>query len=263
MKREIRNLNASLRAAKGDKFELSGTAVTYRSMSQDLGGFRERFLPGAFTQSLASDKSDVKMLFNHSADHVLARQSNGTLQLFDTPTGLNFRCQLNPDSQAHRDLFSSIKRGDINAMSFAFSADADGEDWDSAADDERAGGQWYKRRTVRSAQLFDVSCVTDAAYQNGATVVMARSARSPRIVPTEKSLDQRFFEATGREVRYVRLTLRRRGETLEAQLARQAAEIRKEEIALRFGTGFMTADEKLYWARQFEARTGLELKTYF
>jgi uncharacterized protein len=262
MKKELRTLNVAVRASKNDAFELNGTAVTYGSLSGDLGGFRERFLPGAFTRSLASGKSDVRFLFNHNQDFVLGRQANGTLTLFDTPEGLNFRCKLNPNSQQHRDLHSSVKRGDISECSFAFSPDAYGEDWDTAADEER-GGQWFKRRTVRSAQLFDCSVVTTPAYGNGATKVVARSSSVRIILPAEKSLDQRFFEATGREVRYIRPTLRRRGETLEAQLARQAAEIRKEEIALRFGTGFMTADEKLYWARQFEARTGLELKTYF
>jgi uncharacterized protein len=261
MKREIRNLNASLRAAKGDKFELNGTALTYRALSQDLGGFRERFLPGAFARSLASG-GDVKCLFNHSQDFVLGRTANGTLQLFDTPQGLTFRCQLNPDSQAHRDLHSSIKRGDINSCSFAFSADADGDEFDEA--EER--GARFKRRTVRSAQLYDVSCVTTPAYAGDATSVVARS-RNPRIImPATKSYEQRYFEKTGREYRQdhpLVIPTRRRTETLEQQAARLAEEIRKEEIALRFGTGTMTADEKVWWARQFEARTGLEVKTNF
>jgi HK97 family phage prohead protease len=257
MKRELRTLNAAVRAAKDDAFELNGTAVTYRALSGELGGFRERFLPGAFTRSLASDKSDVKMLFNHNSDFVLGRQANGTLQLFDTPQGLNFRCKLNPDSQAHRDLHSSIKRGDISECSFAFGVDPDGETWDTAADEKR-GGEWYKRRTVKSAQLFDVSVVTTPAYGDGATKVVARSSNARVIVPREKSLEQRFFEATGREVRHFRPTPRRRGETLEAQLRRQATEIQQERFS-----GFMSADEKHYWARMFEQRTGLEIKTNF
>jgi len=257
MKMEIRTLNAALRASKTeDAFELNGRAVTYHALSQDLGGFRERFLPGAFTRSLASDKTDVRCYFNHDPSKILGRQSNGTLQLFDSPEGLNFRCQLDPKQQAHRDLHSSIKRGDINSCSFAFSADPDGDDWD---DQKEERGGWFKRRTVRSAQIFDVSCVTNAAYE-GATSVTARSSNSRIIVPREKSLEQRFFEATGREARHfiARPSAQRHSETLEARLARQAKEIRGEQFS-----GFMSADEKEYWARQFAARTGLEIKTWF
>ncbi len=76
----------------------------------------------------------------------------------------------------------------------------------------------------------------------------------------QKSLEQIIFEKTGREaVRHAKRTT----ETLDAQFARLSREIQEESISLRFGDGTMTADEKVYWARQFAARTGLEIKTYF
>jgi HK97 family phage prohead protease len=152
-------------------YTLRGRALTYNSLSKDLGGFKERFLPGALTRSLASG-DDVKCLFQHSPDHVLGRTQNKTLQLTDSSRGLDFRCQLDPNQQAHRDLWSSVQRGDVNECSFAFLPDgADAEDWDTCDDDD---GNRCQRRTVKRASLFDVSVVTSPAYGNGATSVDAR-----------------------------------------------------------------------------------------
>jgi uncharacterized protein len=223
MKQELRTLNVSIRAAaKDDAFELHGTAVSYNVLSQDLGGFVERIAPGCFTRSLASG-SDVKMLFNHSQNHVLGRTANGTLQLFDTPEGLNFCCKLDPNQQAHRDLHSSIKRGDISECSFAFRPDADGESWEDVSE---RGGKRYTRRTVKSAQLFDASVVTTPAYGNGATKVVARSGV---VIPThEKSLEEKFFETYGRwpvTDQDLRMRLGRVG----AQIRREAAELMGDE----------------------------------
>jgi HK97 family phage prohead protease len=178
--KEIRTYNVALRAAaKDDKLELHGTAVSYGVLSQDLGGFREQVAQGAFTRSLASG-SDVKCLFNHSQDRVLGRTANGTLTLFDTPQGLNFCCKLDPNQQAHRDLHSSIKRGDISECSFAFKPDADGEDWDDAKDER---GLRFNRRTIKRASLYDCSVVTTPAYNSpGATTVVARSTGV--VIPT-------------------------------------------------------------------------------
>jgi hypothetical protein len=83
--------------------------------------------------------------------------------------------------------------------------------------------------------------------------VIIRSAR-----PVVKSLEQQYFENTGREARHFLPSPRRPGETLEAQMERITREIRGERFQ-----GFMSADEKEYWSRQFAARTGLEIKTYF
>lgn len=190
---ERRSVGASLRADTS-KFELAGTAVAYNQLSSDLGGFRERFLPGAFTRCLRSNP-EVKCLFNHNSDVVLGRTQNGTLVLTDDSDGLRFTCKLNEASQAHRDLHASISRGDINECSFAFTvagkdgqlfeamddnpADNNPEDEDEDSDDEsndEAGSddQPWVRRTVRAANLFDVSAVTNPAYPQG-TSVQARS----------------------------------------------------------------------------------------
>ena len=173
-KMEIRTVATALRSAS--EFKLEGTACSYGMVSKDLGGFFEQVRAGAFARSLASSQ-DVVCTFNHSADKILGRKRNGTLTLKDSPESLDFSCQLNKDSQEHRDLYSAVKRGDISECSFAFIIDNDGgpgEDFDEVSDEN---GRRIALRTVTAAHLLDVSCVTNPAYGNGATKVNARGAQ--------------------------------------------------------------------------------------
>lgn len=174
IKVEYRSTTLSLRAAPDSAFVLAGLAAQYGKLSCDLGGFRERLAPGCFTRSL-STTPDVVCLYNHDPSKILGRTKSGTLTLTDSDEGLGFRCQLDPNQQAHRDIHASVKRGDISECSFAFSVDgADGDAFDEASE----GGKRFTRRTLRSLNLHDVSIVTTPAYP-GSTHVAARS-QTPR-----------------------------------------------------------------------------------
>ena len=165
---EKRSLSAELRAeSQGDEMSIAGYAALFNNNSKDLGGFKERIAPGAFTRSLA-EGADVKCLINHDPSQLLGRAKNGTLKLEQDSRGLKFRCILNPDSQAHRDLHAAIKRGDMDECSFAFTVVDDV--WDEAQDEN---GLRYQRRTLRDLNLMDVSAVTYPAYN--ATSVGARA----------------------------------------------------------------------------------------
>jgi uncharacterized protein len=169
---KIEHRSGELRAATA-AFEVAGRAVTYNKLSQDLGGFREKHLPGTFTRSLASGGSDVKFLQNHDSNLIFGRQANKTLTLTDTPEGLNFVCKLNKESQAHRDLYASVKRGDMNQASFAFAVDNDPDIGDTFSGPDSNG---VLTRTVKRAKLFDISVVVSPAFAGDATSVAARSA---------------------------------------------------------------------------------------
>ena len=166
---QIEYRKAELRAAT-NAFEVAGRAASYNTPSSDLGGFVEKLAPGCFTRSLASGE-DVKCLVNHDSNQVLGRLANKTLALSDAPDGLHFVCKLNRDSQAHRDLYASVKRGDLSECSFAFIVD--GEDGQSFSAPDRNG---LLTRTIKRAKLLDVSVVASPAYGNGATSVDARAA---------------------------------------------------------------------------------------
>jgi HK97 family phage prohead protease len=171
-KMEYRSLTSELRAEGDDKsLTIRGYAALFGSISKDLGSYRERIAPGAFARSIR-EGADVKALINHDASHLLGRTKNGTLTLEEDSRGLKFVCILNPDSQAARDYHASIKRGDMDECSFAFTVPEGGDVWDEAQD---ASGQRYKRRTLRDVNLLDVSAVTYPAYNS--TSVGARSAQ--------------------------------------------------------------------------------------
>jgi HK97 family phage prohead protease len=138
---------------------LTGYAAKFNSPSEDLGGFREIIKPGAFASSLRRG-SDVRCLVNHDPSLVLGRSTNGTLLMREDATGLRIACSL-PDTSYAKDLYESVKRGDISQMSFAFKVADDGEDWsDSTGDD----GLQYSLRTLRNVDLIDTSFVTYPAY---------------------------------------------------------------------------------------------------
>jgi len=134
---------------------ISGYAAVYNQMSVVLYGmFREIILPGAFTETIASD--DIRSLWNHNADMVLGRNRNGTLRLREDDTGLFMEVDP-PDTQAGRDAIVSVARGDVNQQSFMFDVQPEGDDWF-----EDAEGVIIRR--LSRLRLYEVSPVTFPAY---------------------------------------------------------------------------------------------------
>jgi hypothetical protein len=139
---------------------LTGYAAVFNSLSEDLGGFREKIEPGCFANSCK--EGDVRALWNHDSNHVLARTKSGTLTLSEDAHGLKIDC-IPPDAQWARDLLASIDRGDVDQMSFGFRTLTDR--W------EMIDGQDV--RVLMDVELFDVSPVTFPAYPD--TQVAVRS----------------------------------------------------------------------------------------
>jgi HK97 family phage prohead protease len=155
-----RAISAELRTA-GDEFALVGYAATFNSLSKNLGGFREQISSGAFKRTLAA-KPNVVCLFNHDPNQILGRTKSGTLEVSTDARGLKFRCQLDKNSQAHRDLHSAVKRGDIDECSFAFTVPAGGDAWTDGTDPET--NSKIAVRTLLDVDLIDCSVVTYPAY---------------------------------------------------------------------------------------------------
>lgn len=146
--------HAEMRAASDD-LVVEGYAAVFNSTT-DLGSFQERIAPGAFADVL---DDDVRLLINHDGVP-LARTSNGTLKLKEDDNGLYYRGVLS-DTQAGRDLYTMIQRGDISQSSFAFTIGEESVDEDGV------------RVIEKVSRLIDVSPVTYPAYQ--AASVYARA----------------------------------------------------------------------------------------
>ena len=171
---ERRSVATEVRADGEGKFQLVAQALTYGKLSQLIPpGFREQILPDAFRADLASGR-DVKCLFNHNQDAILGRTANSTLKIIQAADGIRFVCQLNPESQQHRDLYAAVKRQDISECSFAMEVDPGGDIFEDIPDPAQRG-RTFVRRSVRSAKLYDVSPVTSPCYAGDATSVAARA----------------------------------------------------------------------------------------
>jgi len=163
MKQERRTLQSEFRVERREdgKKLIRGHAAVF-NVETDLGWFRERIAPGAFSESIGKD--DVRALFNHDENFILGRNKAGTLTMREDEQGLYVEIDP-PDTQVARDLVTSIERGDISQMSFGFQTIKDSwETEENAAKD---------LRTLEKVKLWDVSPVTFPAYQG--TDVAVRS----------------------------------------------------------------------------------------
>lgn len=167
----VDDLKIETRAEGGSR--LVGHAAVFDSLSENLGGFREKIIPGAFAESIATD--DVRALFNHDPNFVLGRNRSKTLKMAEDERGLAISIAL-PDTQTIRDLVvAPIERGDISGMSFGFSVRSEGQDWGEEDD-----GQIV--RTLKKVRLYDVSPVTFPAYpQTDVATRALREFRNARI----------------------------------------------------------------------------------
>ncbi len=154
---------------------IAGYAVVFNSLSEvmvDARGrrFRERIAPGTFDRVLAA-APDIRSLWNHNADMPLARTRNNTLRVIKDLHGLRIELQP-PATSWGTDAVTSIRRGDVSGMSFAFAVNGQaGDVW------EKPGADGIALRTIVDADLYEVSPVTFPAYP--ATQVMVRSVAVP------------------------------------------------------------------------------------
>ena len=165
--KETRVWRVDLEVRAGEDADtIVGYAAVFDALSEDLGGFRERIAPGAFARSV-KEENDVRALWEHNPQYVLGRTKVGTLRLEEDKTGL--RVEINPPATMWAgDLMRSMRRGDVDQMSFGFYVRD--EAWER---DGEAGAV----RTLKDVDLFDVSVVTYPAYPQTSAEARARAER--------------------------------------------------------------------------------------
>lgn len=159
-----------------------GYAAKFNKRSENLGcgsyQFFEVIEPGAFDDVL---NDDVRALFNHDENLILARSKNGagTLRIGTDETGLWYEFDA-PTTQAGNDLLESLERGDVDQSSFSFSVDKDGQSW---VETQEGDGPIVTIRTIKKfSKLYDVSPVVFPAYLD--TDVATRSLKEFREAQT-------------------------------------------------------------------------------
>ena len=154
---------------------VTGYAAVFDSPAMIDDFMKEVIAPGAFATSIAS--GDVRALIDHDPRLVIGRTRAGTLTLAEDTKGLRVEITL-PKTQVARDLAESMRRGDIDQMSFGFYTKKDA--WDHTTTPPT--------RTLREVELFDVSVVTFPAYDDTSAALRSldhhkKSAACASVIP--------------------------------------------------------------------------------
>lgn len=151
-------------------FNMRGYASVYDSWSLDLGGFRERVMPGAFDDVLTrTPPAHVVHVWDHDTTRVLSTTDNGTLTLGSDTHGLQYYSRVAKTSYA-ADLRVLLERGDIRQSSFAFTVAED--EWRTVQED---GEEIIERDVVQVKDLYDVTTTALGAYPATTSAVALRS----------------------------------------------------------------------------------------
>jgi HK97 family phage prohead protease len=174
--REVRAVATEfeVRADDGGKVTFDGVASmvdTPYQVRDMFGEFEETIAKGAFRKTLA-EKSDVRLLVNHDGVP-LARTKSRTLKLSADPN-LRAVAELDPANPDVQRIQSAMSRGDLDQMSIGMRVHR--QEWNED----------YTERTIREAELFDVSVVTYPA--------------SPTTSASLRSIDDLIAELAGVDI---------------------------------------------------------------
>ncbi|WP_186578050.1 HK97 family phage prohead protease [Aquibacillus kalidii] len=139
---------------------IEGYFAVFNKETQLFRGAFESIAPNAFDNTLGND---IRALINHDTGLVLGRNKTSTLELKVDSHGLWGRIKINPEDTDAMNLYSRVKRGDVDQCSFGFNIRKEDEEW---RDDGTV--KW----TLLDIDLHEVSVVTFPAYEE--TGVQAR-----------------------------------------------------------------------------------------
>lgn len=174
MEMEIRSFQEQP-TATAESRRIEGYALVWGVRSRVIRKRGQRFVEiiekGAITEELLQ-RSDVKCVFNHDPEALLARynRGEGTLKLTLDEVGLHYSFDA-PNTVDGDKVLELVRRGDLGGSSFMFATNGD------------KGVRYYRengelmRSVDEIALLADVSPVIDPAYTQ--TSVEARSWEAP------------------------------------------------------------------------------------
>lgn len=169
---EVRKFTFKIRAENSETYgdHITGQPILYNSVT-DLGSFNEVIEVGALKNS---DLKDVRFLVNHNIDMIpLARSrnnnENSTMQMSVDESGMKIRVNLDTENNSEaRSLYSAVKRGDIDGMSFMFTIDDD--EWI----DQKSEHPLHRIKKI--GKVFEVSAVTFPAYEEATISARSKAA---------------------------------------------------------------------------------------
>ncbi len=158
----VRSFNVSdFKTTENERFNIEGHAAVFNQTTTIGDWFYEVIERGAFD---GCDFDDVLFFVNHNQNKIpLARSrrnnGNSTMVLNVDDVGLFMQADLDTENNAEsKTLHSSISRGDIDGMSFAFRIKE--QTWENLDTDMPT------RRIKKIAKVYEVSAVNQPAYSD-------------------------------------------------------------------------------------------------
>ena len=150
----------------GDLF-IEGYFSVFNSPYEIMDGVTEIIAPGAFADTLGED---IRALTNHDTTLVLGRNKAGTLILREDAHGLWGSIRINQEDADAMNLYTRVKRGDVDQCSFGFYI---------LAEERNVLDSGDVQYVIRKVRLLEVSVVTFPAYAE--TSVSARAKQEEDI----------------------------------------------------------------------------------
>lgn len=147
---EFRNIDIRVESRKIEGF------IPYNSESSDIG-FYEVLDPHCFDKTLRESK-DIRALFNHTDENILARTKNNSLHFENREDGLYFNFEA-PNTTIGNDVLEMAKEDLLSGTSFGM----------IVMNDEWRTVEGRQCRKVKEARLIEVSVLTSLpAYPDSA-----------------------------------------------------------------------------------------------
>ena len=170
MIRQVRSVETKFETRDdSEELRIEGYFAVFNSNYEIAPGMSESIAPGAFSRTLQG--GDIRALINHDTTLVLARTKAHTLELREDERGLWGSVLINPNDQDAMNLYSRVKRGDVDQCSFGFEIVNEETDF---RDDGSV--HW----TIKDVDLFEVSACTFPAYE--ATNISAREKERDQLM---------------------------------------------------------------------------------
>src|SRR5450631_3369064 len=188
-----------VREASGDDSPGPGTLHGYLAVFNDWteinsmweGNFMERLAPGAFARTIANNRDQIKVTFNHGGDPSLGDKPLGPITaLSEDAHGVSYEVPL-LDTEYNRELAPGLKAG-LYGSSFRFQVMAD--DFNKKAKASAYNPNGLPERTIREVRMQEFGPVTFPAYPNASAGMRSM---------TDEFLMARYLEDPGKLQRLV------------------------------------------------------------
>jgi HK97 family phage prohead protease len=158
VERRFASVPVEIRAGSdGKALTIGGYAGQFNKLSQNLGGFVERYAPTFWSKSRGDGWPGVMARYNHDDNQLLGTTGGNTLRLGLDDIGLVYDVNLDSEISYQRDLYALVTRGDVRKSSQAFIVYE--EEWSTT-------DQGFPLRTLVSGKLVDVAPVNTPAYED-------------------------------------------------------------------------------------------------